>query len=82
MCQALLEIMEPEISEIKRQIREQVMKEGIQQGIQQGMQQGILGTVSTLRDLGLDSNRIKEAIIKTYQLSNSEAESYLQIEKF
>ncbi len=89
MCQALLELMEPEIMEIKRQIKEQVMQEGMQKGMQEGMQKGmqegmqkgmqkgILGTVSTLRDLGLDNNSIKEAIIKTYQLSNSEAEGYL-----
>ena len=60
MCQALMEIMEPQLL-----LRE---KEGLHKGIQ--------GTVEVLRELGHPDSGIKEIIIKKYGLSAIEAEEY------
>lgn len=61
MCQALLEIMEPEIVKIKEETR----------------QQTILRAVEGFRDLGADEDRIKEILRKKYGFSDEEAQSYL-----
>lgn len=62
MCQALLEIMEPEINKI----RELEIRKG-----------KIMGTVDTLRELGQNDDEIEENLIKKYHLSREEAQSYL-----
>lgn len=62
MCQALLEIMEPEINKI----RELEIRKG-----------KILGTVETLRELGRSDGEIEKSLIKKYHLSMGEAQSYL-----
>lgn len=67
MCQALLEIMEPEI----RLIKEERWKEG--------RKEGILGTVKVLRNLGKSSSEIKPILMETYDLSEQEADDYLSI---
>ena len=61
MCQALLEIMEPEIIKIKENIR----------------QETIFGAVKGFRDLGADDGRIVEILKKNYGFSDEEAEEYL-----
>ncbi len=61
MCQALLEIMEPEISKIKAEIKED----------------DILCAVKSFRDLGASDNQIKEVLVKNHRLSFAEAEKYL-----
>lgn len=50
MCQALLEIMEPEIMKIKEETRQETMREAI------------LRAVEGFRDLGADDDRIKEIL--------------------
>lgn len=65
MCQALLEIMEPEI----RLIQEEGRKEG--------RKEGILGTVKVLRNFGQSSSEIKPILMETYGLSEQEADDYL-----
>ena len=65
MCQALLEIMEPEINKIKE---ETANKE---------RQKGIKSLVTFLRDSGQNDTEIMNAIIKVYDVSVSEAENYL-----
>ena len=62
MCQALLEIMEPEINEI----REYEVRKG-----------KIIGTVETLRELGQSDNEIIQNLIKKYHLSVEEIQKYL-----
>lgn len=62
MCQALMEIMEPQLL-----LRE---KEGIKKGIQ--------GTVDTLKEFGHGEPEIKKAIMNRYALSEEEAEGYLR----
>lgn len=65
MCQALLEIMEPEIMKIKEEIR------------QETRQETILCAVEGFRDLGADEDKIKELLKKNYGFSDVEAEDYL-----
>lgn len=69
MCQALMELMEPEINKIKETIREETT--------QQVTQQGIRKAVIALRVCGNGDIEIKNAIIKAYGISDSEAEGYL-----
>lgn len=69
MCQALLELMEPEINKIKKEAEEEAQRKG--------MQKGIKGTVTALRDCGQNEEAIKEAIVRVYNLSSEEAERYL-----
>ena len=89
MCQALLELMEPEINKIKKVVEEEAKKEGMrkglqeglqkgrQKGLQEGLQQGIRSTVIALRDCGQQDSDIKKAIMRVYSISTEEAESYL-----
>ena len=62
MCQALMEIMEPQL-----QLRE---KRGKEKGRR-------AGTVDTLRELGYGEPEIKNVIMQRYGLSVKEAEEYL-----
>lgn len=64
MCQALLEIMEPEINQIKQEVTQQVRQEGISI------------TVKTLRDLGQPDGSIREIIIKNFELSPADADKF------
>ena len=69
MCQALMEIMEPQLllrdSEVRRE------------GRKEGRKEGIRGTVDTLRDFGHEDAEIKRAIMQRYSLSEEEAGEYL-----
>lgn len=62
MCEALMEIMEPQLQQ-----REKV-----------GFSKGIQGTVDILREFGHNDSEIKSAIIRKCDLSEEEAEKYLQ----
>ena len=61
MCQALLEIMEPEIMKIKEETRREI----------------IIRAVEGFRDLGANEGRIKEILKEKYGFSDEEAEKYL-----
>ncbi|MDE6915038.1 MAG: hypothetical protein K2P35_15295 [Lachnospiraceae bacterium] len=65
MCQALLEIMEPEIKKIKETVEEETMSKGIR------------GAVTALRACGQGDTAIKKAIMEAYNISASEAEEYI-----
>ena len=65
MCEALMELMEPEINKIKESVREETT------------QQGIKNAIIALRVCGNGDIEIKNAIMKVYGVSDSEAESYL-----
>ena len=69
MCEALMELMEPEINKIKENVREETT--------QQVTQQGIKNAIIALRVCGNGDIEIKNAIMKAYGVSDSEAESYL-----
>jgi len=61
MCQALLEIMEPEINKI----------------VEAKIQKSILNAVKSFRDLGADDEKIREILMKNYELTSKEAAMYL-----
>ena len=65
VCQALLEIMEPEINKIKETVKKDTKKNDI------------LCAVKSFRDFGASDNQIKRALIKNYQLSSAEADEFL-----
>lgn len=65
MCQALLEIMGPEIDKI------------IEDKMQDEARNAIIRAVESLRDVGIDNERIKEQLIKHYELTPNEAAMYL-----
>lgn len=67
MCQVLLEIMEPEINEIR--------KFEVQKG-------QILGSVSAYRDLELSDDEILKKLQEKYHLSEKEAQTFLQADLF
>ncbi len=66
MCQALLEIMKPEIEKIKEAVEEETMSKGIR------------GAVVALRACGQEDSAIKRAIMEAYNISASEAEKYIE----
>lgn len=70
---ALLKIMEPEL----RQIRLDGWNDGYNDGLNEGRNDGICGAVELLRDIGENDTEIKKAIIKKYNLSEKEADEYI-----
>ncbi|MBR1771800.1 MAG: hypothetical protein IJ747_07190 [Lachnospiraceae bacterium] len=64
MCQALLEIMEPEINQIKQEVTKEVTRKDV------------AITVKTLRDLGQPEDFIREIIIKNFELPPADADSF------
>lgn len=65
MCQALLEIMEPEINKIKEAAATAAKEDEI------------LCAVKSFRDLGASDIQIKDVLVKNHRLSSAEAEKYL-----
>ncbi len=70
MCQALLEIMEPEIIKIKEDVRQRTRHET--------QREIIVGAVKGFRELGADDGRIVEILKRNYGLSDEEAGDYLR----
>ena len=66
MCQALMEIMEPQLLLRDNEVRKEGRKEG-----------KIEGTVETMRDFGRGDGEIKEMIMQKYSLTEKEAQMYL-----
>lgn len=69
MCQALMEIMEPVM-----QLRDQ---ENVEKGLKTGLKKGIQVTIDTLREFGHGEEEIKAAIMRKYDITAEEVESYL-----
>lgn len=69
MCQALLEIMEPEINKIK--------EEAAATAATAAKEDEILCAVKSFRDLGASDIQIKDVLVKNHRLSSAEAEKYL-----
>lgn len=66
MCQALMEIMEPQLLLRDNEVRKEGRKEG-----------KIEGTVETMRDFGRGDGEIKGMIMQKYSLTEKEAQMYL-----
>ena len=73
MCEALMELMEPEINKIKENVRE----ETTQQVTQQVMQQGIKNSIAALKNSGHTNDAIRSFLVTAYSITQSEAEKYL-----
>lgn len=65
MCEALMELMEPEINKIKESVREETT------------QQGIKNAVTALKNTGHTNDAIKNFLVMAYSITQSEAEKYL-----
>ncbi len=94
MCQALLEIMEPEINKIKASVAESVTQsvtESVTQSVTESVTQSVTESVTQsvtqakissavrcFHDFGIDDVQIKQALIKHFHLSADEADGYLQ----
>lgn len=66
MFETLMEIMEPKIEEIKINSR------------MEGREEGIKGTINALRNFQHEDREIKMALMKQYDLTEEEADDYLQ----
>ena len=77
MCQALMEIMEPQLLLREKALKEEGRKEGMKEGRKEGRREGIYGTVNILRKYGHDVLDIKKALMESYALTEEEAEEYL-----
>ena len=85
MCQALLEIMEPEINKIKAEVTKEVTKEVTREVTREVTKEvtrevtreGINNTILALRECGQTEDIIKQIISKAYHISFQEAEDYL-----
>ena len=89
MCQALLEIMEPEINKIKaevtkevtrevtKEVTREVTKEVTREVTKEVTKEGINNTILALRECGQAEDIIKQIISKAYHISFQEAEDYL-----
>jgi len=81
MCQALLDIMEPEINKIKENVKEEVTREVTREVTEEVSkaytQKGIKSIVTVLRGCGQGNAEIIKAIVKEYGVSADEAENYL-----
>lgn len=81
MCQALMEIIEPQLLLREKAVKEEGRKEGRlegrQEGRKEGRKEGIYGTVNILKKYGHGDLDIKKALMESYALSEEEAEEYL-----
>lgn len=76
MCQALMEIMEPQLLLRDEEKINEGIQMGIRKGMQKGMQKGIYGTIDVLRKFGHNNDEIIAAIMEEYGLTAEEAERY------
>ena len=69
MCEAFMELMEPEIHKIKETVREETK--------QQVTQQGIKNAVIALKASGHTNDAIKNFLIMAYGITQNDAEKYV-----
>lgn len=82
MFEALRELMEPEINEIRESAVREGELRGERRGEQRGEQRGerhgrILERIEILRDVGYSNDEIKAVIMKKFNLDEAEAMAYL-----
>lgn len=85
MCQALLEIMEPQLQLIEKRMREEVrekVREEVQEKVREEVQEKIREedikiTIGILRRLGHKDSEIEREIMQTYALSEKDTRRYL-----
>ena len=86
MCQALLEVMKPEIDKIREEEKRNGIEIGEKRGIELGERLGekrgekrgkIIGLIEAFRELDKGDEEIKQALIQKYEMTEEEALSYL-----
>lgn len=85
MCQALLEIMEPQLQLIEKRMREEVrekVREEVREKVREEVQEKIREedikiTIGILRRLGHKDSEIEREIMQTYALSEKDTRRYL-----
>ena len=77
MCHALMEIMEPEIAKIKESVAQSVTQSVTESVTESVTQSKIASAVKSFHDFGISDSKIKETLIRNFELSAEEAEEYL-----
>lgn len=85
MCQALLNIMEPEINKIKQQAIENALRKGELLGQEKGMKEGrkeeqkesIRHLIDALLEVGMNTDKVRDMVLKRYPLAEDEINQYL-----
>ena len=75
MYEVLMEIMEPKIKLREEKLRKEVQE--AQRRVQEVRKEDIQGAISILKGLNLENSKIKSEIVRTYKLSENEADEYL-----
>lgn len=79
MCQALAEIMEPEIRQWKAESMAAGRAAGRAEGRAEARSEYITIVINMLRDLGQSDEDIQGIIIKNFSLHENEVEKYMAI---
>ena len=85
MCQALLEMMEPQlrlreqeiVKRVTKEVTEEVTKEVTEEVTKEVRREDIRGTVDILRRFGHEDSEIKQEIMKAYMLTEEEMKVYV-----
>ncbi len=77
MYEALMELMEPQLTVRDQTKLEEGLRQGRREGRQEGLRKGIRGTVDALRKFGVKDEEIKMTIIENYGISEEDAKDYL-----
>ncbi len=77
MCQALMELMEPEINKIMETVKEETRQQVTEQVTQQVTQQGIKNAITALKASGHTNDAIKTFLMMAYGITQNEADGYL-----
>lgn len=75
MCNALMEIMEPQLEEM----RKESLQEGRKEGRKEGLEEGVQKTINILRKLKHKDEEIRALIIEQYGLTEKMADGYLHL---
>ena len=75
MCEALREIW----AEDFERARSEGLKAGMEEGIREGKKEGIRRMIISSRELGVAPERVKEMLIKNYEVTDLEAEEYIKL---
>ena len=77
MYEVLMEIMEPKIKLREEKLRKEIQEEVRKKVQEEVRKEDIQRTIHILKGLNLENSKIKSEIVRTYQLSENEAEEYL-----
>jgi len=82
MCQALLELMEPEINKIVDSAVSSAIKstkDSMLLEVEEKNKKTILRAIQSYRDFSLEPAVIRQLLMKTYELSSGEADNYMSL---